>query len=181
VFSRLGDLDDSLPTAIDGCSAPTFGVALKSLAVAFARLANCASDRQADTLLDNDLAKAAKRAVKAMIRYPEMIGGTKGRFDTDLLRASRGKLICKVGAEAVYAVGVLPCERFPRGAGVAFKIEDGSYRGLGPAVIETLAQIGVLDETETAQLAAYHRPVVDNRRGLPVGSVRATFNLSLNN
>src|SRR6185503_17347997 len=106
---------------------------------------------------------------------PEMIGGTKGRFDTELLRASKGKLICKIGAEAVYAVGVLPCERFPRGLGLALKIEDGSYRGIGPAVIETLAQLGVLNEAETAQLATYHHPIVENSRGLLVGEVRAIF------
>jgi L-asparaginase II len=112
-----------------------------------------------------------------MINHPEMVGGTKGRFDTDLLRASRGKLICKIGAEASYSVGVLPCEQFPRGAGIALKMEDGSYRGLGPTVVETLAQLGVLNEEEVGELARYHRPVVDNRRGLNVGEIRATFEL----
>ena len=48
-----------------------------------------------------DLAQAARRIVRAMIDYPEMVGGTR-RFDTDLIRAARGKLISKVGAEAVY-------------------------------------------------------------------------------
>jgi L-asparaginase II len=112
-----------------------------------------------------------------MIHHPEMVGGTKGRFDTELLRAGHGKLFCKIGAEASYSVGVLPCERFPRGAGIALKMEDGSYRGLGPTVVETLAQLGVLNEDEVAQLAAYHRPVVDNRRGLNVGEVRTVFEL----
>jgi L-asparaginase II len=56
-------------------------------------------------------------------------------------------------------------------------MEDGSYRGLGPTVVETLAQLGVLNEGEVAQLAAYHRPAVDNRRGLNVGEVCAVFEL----
>jgi L-asparaginase II len=176
-FSRLADLDEDLPTAIDGCSAPTFGVPLSSLAVAFARLVNAASRGESETVLDSNMAEAAKRVVKAMIEYPEMIGGTKGRFDTDLLRAAGGKLVCKVGAEAVYSVGVLPCERFPRGLGLAFKMEDGSYRGLAPAVVETLAQLGVLDEAEVTRLAPYHRPVIDNRRGLRVGEVRTIFDI----
>ena len=106
--------------------------------------------------------------------------GTKGRFDTELLRASNGKLICKIGAEAVYAVGALPCEKFPRGLGMAFKIEDGSYRGLGPAVIEALVQLGVLDDAESARLASFPRPIVDNRRGQPVGEARAIFDLRFN-
>jgi L-asparaginase II len=173
----LGDLAEEVPTAVDGCSAPTFGVPLDSLAIAFARLACAAGETGTPTALDPDLTQAAKRVVSAMIEYPEMIGGTKDRFDTDLLRAARGKLICKVGAEAVYCVGVLPCEKFPRGLGLAFKMEDGSYRGLAPTVVETLAQLGVLDEAEVAQLASYHRPIIDNRRGLHVGEVRTIFEI----
>jgi L-asparaginase II len=169
-LARMADLDENLPTAIDGCSAPTFGVLLRSLAVAFARLINPPDADSPSTV-------AAHRIVAAMINHPEMVGGTKGRFDTELLRAGHGKLVCKVGAEAAYSVGVLPCERFPRGAGLAIKMEDGSYRGLGPTVVETLAQLGVLNADEVAQLAAYHRPVVHNRRGLNVGEVCAVFEL----
>jgi L-asparaginase II len=176
-FARLGDLPEDLPTAIDGCSAPTFGVPLVSLAIAFARLVNATSRDEAAIALDAELAQAAKRVVNAMIEYPEMIGGTKERFDTELLRAARGKLICKVGAEAVYSVGVLPCESYPRGLGLAFKMEDGSYRGLAPTVVETLAQLGVLDEMELTELASYHRPIIDNRRGLRVGEVRTIFDI----
>lgn len=168
-FARMAGLEEDLPTGIDGCSAPTFGVPLRSLAVAFARLVNPP---------DADFAAvAAHRIVTAMINHPEMVGGTKGRFDTELLRAGHGKLVCKVGAEASYCIGVLPCEQFPRGAGIAIKMEDGSYRGLGPTVVEALARLGVLNEDEVAQLAAYHRPVVDNRRGLHVGEVCAVFEL----
>ncbi len=169
-FARLAGVDENLPTGIDGCSAPTFGVPLRSLAVAFARLVNPADQ-------DSTTAAAAHRIVAAMINHPEMVGGTKGRFDTELMRAAHGKLICKIGAEASYSIGVLPCERFPRGAGIALKIEDGSYRGLGPAVVETLAQLDVLNEEEVGQLTKYHRPLVDNRRGLNVGEVRAVFEL----
>src|SRR5258705_4634441 len=169
-FARMAGLDEPLPTAIDGCSAPTFGVPLRSLAVAFARLVNPSDEVSA-------AARAAHRIVAAMIHHPEMVGGTKGRFDTELLRAGHGKLVCKIGAEASYSVGVLPCERFPRGAGIALKMEDGSYRGLGPTVVETLAQLAILNEDEVAQLSSYHRPVIDNRRGLNVGEVCAVFQL----
>lgn len=169
-FTRLAGLNEDIPIAIDGCSAPTFGVPLSSLAVAIARLVN-PSDQ------DSAVAQTAHRIVTAMINHPEMIGGTKGRFDTDLLRASSGKLICKIGAEAVYSVGVLPCDRFPRGAGIALKMEDGSYRGLGATVVELLSQLGVLNEDEVVQLASYHRPVINNHRGISVGEVRAVFEL----
>ena len=183
VLARLGDLDENLTTAIDGCSAPTFAVPLRSLAIAFARLVRlCGAtegDSQNASSASSVFADAAKRIVPAMIEYPEMVGGTN-RFDTDLMRAARGKLICKVGAEAVYSVGVLPSERFPRGLGIAFKMEDGSYRGLAPTVVETLVQLGVLTDSEAAKLSLYHRPIVENRRGLKVGEVRAIFDLTSN-
>lgn len=175
-FARLGDLSEPLPTAVDGCGAPTFGVPLRSLAVAFARLVNPWNGSQ-PVPLGSDFAEAAKRIVAAMTAHPEMVGGTKNRLDTDLMRAARGALVCKVGAEAVYSIGVLPCSQFPRGVGISIKVEDGSYRGLGPAVIETLAQLGVLDESQQAQLAAYHRPVIKNRRDVAAGEVRPAFDL----
>jgi L-asparaginase II len=170
VVRRMADLNGEVPSAIDGCNAPTFGVPLRSLALAFARLVDPGVAPEAD------IAAASTRIVGAMIAHPEMVGGTK-RFDSDLLRTGRGKLVCKIGAEAVYGIGVLPCERYPRGLGVALKVEDGSYRGLGPAVVETLAQLWVLTESEQAELAAYHRPDVHNRSGVIVGEVRAVFRL----
>lgn len=179
-LARLGDLAEPLPTAIDGCSAPTFAVPLGTLATAAARLANACLDDQSAVALEPELAAAARRIVAAMIAYPEMVGGTRKRFDTDLMRTARGKLIAKVGAEAVYSVSVLPCARYPRGLGLSFKMEDGSYRGLAPAVIETLRQIKVLDEAETTQLITYYRPEIENRRGLHVGEVRAIFDLGFN-
>jgi L-asparaginase II len=169
-FVRLADLKENLPIAIDGCAAPTFGVPLRSLAVAFARLVG-------HWKAPSTVSGAASRIVTAMINHPEMIGGTKGRFDTELLRAGHGKLICKIGAEAAYSVGVLPCEQLPRGAGIALKMEDGSYRGLGPTVVETLLQLGILNEQEAGQLTTFHQPVVENRRGAAVGEVRAIFKL----
>ena len=169
-FARLAGLEENLPIAIDGCAAPTFGVPLRSLALAFARLVGKWDE-------NSIFSGAASRILAAMINHPEMVGGTKGRFDTELLRAGHGTLICKIGAEAAYSVGVLPCEQFPRGAGIALKMEDGSYRGLGPTVVETLVQLGVLKEQELGQLATFHQPSVKNRRGAAVGEVRAIFNL----
>lgn len=170
-FTGMAGLDTNIPSAIDGCSAPTFSVPLRSLARAFACLVNPPSQ-------DSMLVQTARRIVGAMINHPEMVGGTKGRFDTELLRAAHGKVVCKIGAEAVYCVGVLPSEQFPGGAGIAVKIEDGSNRALGPAVVETLRQLGVLDEAEIARLNSFHCQAVENRRGAKVGEVHATFELA---
>jgi hypothetical protein len=51
---------------------------------------------------------------------------------------------------------------------------------MGPAVIEALAQLDVLGKDELSRLASYHKPAIENRRGLIVGKVRPVFKLELN-
>jgi L-asparaginase II len=170
-------LDIEPPVAIDGCSAPTFGLPLRSLATAFARLVNPWNG--SDIAIEDSQKEACKRIVAAMTSHPEMVGGTGGRFDTELMRVAQGKLICKVGAEAAYVIGILPSGRFRRGAGIAIKIDDGSRRALYPAIVETLVQLGILDQKQQARLSSFHREPVTNHSGQIVGELKAVFKLQV--
>jgi len=124
---------------------------------------------------------ACRRIVRAMIDFPDMVGGTKDRLDTELIKAGAGRLISKIGAEGVYTVGVLPGNEWPSGLGLALKIEDGDdHRARPPAVIEALRQLNVLSESELVALAAYAPTVIKNRRGERVGEARAAFTLEIN-
>src|SRR6185295_4395157 len=99
---------------------------------------------------------ACQRIVQAMINFPVMIGGTRDRLDTELIRAGGGRLISKIGAEGVYTVGVLPSEAWPNGLGFALKIEDGDdRRARPPAVIDALRQLGVLSQDDLKNLGKY--------------------------
>jgi L-asparaginase II len=179
IFRRIAGLGPHISIAVDGCSAPTFGVPLDSIARAFSRLANPWSANHDRGSLSTNEAVAVKWIVAAMTAYPEMVGGTLGRLDTDLMKATRGKLVSKIGAESVHAVAVLPDGRFPRGLGVAVKIEDGAKRALMPTVIEVLSQLQVLDHAEQAALVDYHRHSMINHRQLAVGEIRPVFDLGL--
>jgi len=179
VFRRIAELGPHISIAVDGCSAPTFGVPLESIARAFSRLANPWSANHDRGSLTTNEAVAVKWIVAAMTAYPEMVGGTSGRLDTDLMKATRGKLVSKIGAESVHAVAVLPDGRFPRGLGVAVKIEDGAKRALMPTVVEVLSQLQVIDQAEQAALVDYHRPSVSNHRQFAVGEIRPVFDLGL--
>jgi L-asparaginase II len=162
--------EDAIGISIDGCSAPVFALSLAEMARSYARL--IAGD------LQSTLRAAANQIIEAFITSPEMIGGTKVRLDTDLMRIARGALISKVGAEGVQLLGVLPCPRYPRGFGVAIKIEDGDVRrARDPVVIETLRQLGVLDEVQLASLRDYARATIYNHRRIEVGEVRTCFQL----
>jgi len=43
-----------------------------------------------------------------MTDYPELIGGTIDRLDTEMMRAAKGRLISKVGAEGVIQSACCP-------------------------------------------------------------------------
>ena len=109
---------------------------------------------------------------------PELVGGTHERFDTEVMRAGRGRLVSKIGAEGVYTAGLLPCERWPKGLGLAFKIEDGEDRRARSTIaIEALRQLGVLDEDAYKALSWCASFPVQNHRGEKVGQIRASFGL----
>jgi L-asparaginase II len=110
--------------------------------------------------------------------YPELIGGTSDRLDTELMRAAPGLLISKVGAEGVYTAGIRPSERWPKGLGVALKIEDGDDKRARPTVvIESLRQLGVLHNDSLEAVARYAFFPVQNGRGDVVGEIRSSFRL----
>jgi L-asparaginase II len=173
--SEFSDIPlDQIVIGVDGCGAPVFGIPVRAMALMYARLV------AAPESLDSVTRTACRRIVKAMIDFPEMVGGTKDRLDTELIKAGAGRLISKIGAEGVYTVGVLPGDKWPHGLGLALKIEDGDdHRARPPAVIEALRQLNVLSMTELAALASYAPTVIKNRRGERVGEARAAFTLEV--
>jgi L-asparaginase II len=161
-----------IAVAIDGCGAPVFGITVKAMALAFARLVS------PPPTFDTATREACQRIVRVMNAYPELIGGTSDRLDTEIMRAAPGRLVSKVGAEGVYTAGVNPCEEWPKGLGLAIKIEDGDDRRARPTVvIESLRQLGVLSDESLDALSRYAFFPVVNRRGDLVGEVIASFSL----
>lgn len=169
-FSGVSKTD--IAVAIDGCGVPVFGISVKAMALMYARLI------APPTIIDERTRSTCARIIKSMISHPDLIGGT-GRLDTELMRAAEGKLVSKVGAEGVYTVGLLPCEDWPRGLGLALKIEDGDdRRARSTVVIETLNQLGMFTKETLAPISQYHSFPVQNRRGDIVGYVKARFRLT---
>ncbi|HEY4722872.1 MAG TPA: asparaginase, partial [Anaerolineae bacterium] len=120
--------------------------------------------------------EALNRIVHAMVNYPEMVAG-EGRLDTDLMRAARQRVVSKGGAEGFHGLGIFPLDGRPA-LGIAIKIGDGDgKRGGNPVVIETLKQLGILDDEALIALKNYHAWPVTNHQGREVGEVRANFKL----
>ncbi|HKG14928.1 MAG TPA: asparaginase [Pyrinomonadaceae bacterium] len=172
-FAGLPALEIAVGT--DGCGVPVFGMPVRAMALMYARLASPPAD------FDEETRRACARIIRAMTARPEMVGGTKERFDTEVMRACAGCLVSKIGAEGVYTAGVLPCERWPKGLGLAFKIEDGEDRRARSTIaIESLRQLDVLNEDAQKALRPYASFPVKNHRGENVGEIRASFGLRRN-
>jgi len=179
IAATVADFSDvpgeQIAIGVDGCGVPVFGIPVRAMALMYARLVAPPDS------FDERTRDACRRIVKAMIDFPLMIGGTKDRLDTELIKAGAGGLISKIGAEGVYTVGILPCREWPNGLGLALKIEDGDdHRARPPAVIEALRQLDVLATNELAALASYAPTIIRNRCGDRVGEARAAFTLEIN-
>lgn len=165
---------EEIAIGIDGCGVPVFGISVRAMALMYARLVSPPLTFATETRA------ACRRIVSAMIAYPEMIGGTRDRLDTELIGAAAGKLISKIGAEGVYTVGVLPCDEWPNGIGFALKVEDGDdKRARPPAIIDALRQLGVLSREDLRALSKYSPEIITNRRGDRVGEARTAFTLQI--
>ncbi len=166
---------EDIAVGVDGCGVPVFGITVKAMALLYARLIAPPAE------FDDSTRGACAQIVSAMTTYPEIIGGTTGRLDTEIMRASPGRLVSKVGAEGVYTLGVLPSEDWPSGLGLALKIEDGDdHRARPTVVIESLRQLGILADESLEAVSRYAFFPVRNRRGDVVGEVTAEFKLNRN-
>ncbi|MEE1942681.1 asparaginase [Streptomyces sp. TRM 70361] len=137
-------------TGTDGCGAPLFAFSLTGLARAFRALVLA------------EPGSPERRVADAMRAHPEYVAGTR-RADTLLMRGVPGAL-AKMGAEAVQAVAL------PDGRALAFKIEDGAARALGPVTARALERMGTAVPVPAGLADA---PLTGG--GERVGEIRATF------
>ncbi|WP_406463678.1 asparaginase [Streptomyces sp. NBC_00111] len=134
----------------DGCGAPLMAIGLVGLARAF----------RAFVLAEPGTAE--RRVADAMRAHPEYVAGTR-RPDTWLMREVPGTL-SKMGAEAVQALAL------PDGRALAFKIDDGSVRALGPVLARSLELLGV-DAPVVSRIG--RSPLLGG--AVEVGEIRAAF------
>ena len=133
---------------VDGCGAPLMAISLTGLARSFRAFVRAAEGT------------VERRVADAMRAYPEYVAGTR-RHDTALMREVPG-VLAKMGAEAVQAVAL------PDGRALAFKLDDGGSRALGPVLARALGSYLSVESSlpETAPLLG---------GGRQVGEIRATF------
>ncbi|MFD8826951.1 asparaginase [Streptomyces sp. NPDC059605] len=134
----------------DGCGAPLMAISLVGLARAFR------------SFVLAEPGTAERRVADAMRAHPEYVAGTR-RPDTWLMREVPG-VLSKMGAEAVQALAL------PDGRALAFKVDDGATRALGPVLARSLELLGI-DAPVVSRIA--HTPLFGG--GGEVGGIRAAF------
>ncbi|WP_330453000.1 MULTISPECIES: asparaginase [unclassified Streptomyces] len=134
----------------DGCGAPLMAISLVGLARAFRGFVTA------------EPGTAERRVADAMRAHPEYVAGTR-RPDTWLMREVPGTL-SKMGAEAVQAVALAD------GRALAFKIDDGSTRALGPVLARALGLLGI-DAPVVGRIG--RAPLLGG--AAEVGEIRAVF------
>ena len=160
-----------IATATDGCGVVSFGLPLRGLALAFARLAD------PSRVDDPGLRTAFERIRDAMMAHPELVGGDRRRYDTELMRMRPRELVSKAGAEGIRAIGVLEKGATTAPFGLALKIEDGDLarRAADAAASAALARLGVLDADGMARMRERVGHRIVDPRGVVVGEVRAVL------
>jgi L-asparaginase II len=109
---------------------------------------------------------ALERVSAAMRLHPELVAGTRGRVDTDLMRAARGSVVAKGGAEGYFGMG------HRDGLGLAFKVLDGdaARRARSVVVVAAAERLGWVPSGALAE----HGPclAITNWAGRHTGDVR---------
>jgi L-asparaginase II len=154
-----GEARDRILLAVDGCTAVCFGLPVRRMALAYARLGASTE-------------AAPRRIVGAMMAHPFVVAGT-GRLCTDLMAAWAGNIVAKIGADGIYSA-TMPA----LGWGIALKVEDGDMRSSGLALVEILRQLlerlapGETAGFPSAALAGHARQPIRNTRGIVTGEIR---------
>jgi len=144
--------------AVDGCSAPTWAVPLKNLALAFARFGTGVG-------LAPQRAKAAAQLRRVCAANPWHVAGT-GRFCTEIMRLFGARVFVKTGAEGVV------CAAFPGdGLGIAVKCDDGATRAAEVAMAALIVRFCALSDKDRAGLEHFLRPSLRNWNGITVGAL----------
>jgi L-asparaginase II len=182
VARAFGTSPGKLRTAIDGCGVQTYAFPLREVARAYAMLADPSAVAAGDPRAS--VAEGLTLVRDAMLAHPEMVGGTRDRLDTSLMKAMPGRLVSKAGMEALRGLAILPGKRTSgaqsAATGMAVKIEDGDGydRGTWAASIEALVQAAVVDGQALRVLGRYHRPQIIDPHGRVGAEAIARFELA---
>ncbi len=173
IISRLAKYPkDKIYLGIDDCGVPVFGLPIANMAKAYADLSNWES-------LPENYRGAAEKIFSSMTENPYIVGGTD-RFETDLMRVSKGNLLAKSGADGVFCIGIRNEQnrQKPPGMGITIKMESGNMKFLPMVILRILEQLKILSKEKINSLKKYLPADIKNYRNEKVGCFVSDFKLN---
>ena len=147
---------------IDGCNAPQYAFPINNIATSMINLIKEKEGRKKHS-------KAINIILSAINKFPTLIGG-HGRFDSEIIEISKGRIFCKVGAE-----GVLVFTDFNKKIGGIIKISDGNYRAIPSIAMLLFSKFNMLNEKEINKLRHWAVQKLFNHANKEIGKIKANL------
>ena len=144
--------------SLDGCSAPQYSFKIKSISKALNNLIKSYKNNYEYT-------DQVRTLVNSILINPEFIGGTVS-FDTKVIKASKGKIFCKSGAEGVFLFIDIQKEI----SGV-IKITDGNERAIPISIINIFKKLKIMNTEELKNLENKEKFELQNHAGRNIGRI----------
>ena len=148
--------------SVDGCSAPQYSFKIKSISRALNNLIKSYKNNYEYT-------DQVRTLVNSILKNPEFIGGTMS-FDTKVIKASKGKIFCKSGAEGVFLF-----VDFQKEISGVIKISDGNERAIPIAILNIFKKFKVMSKIELKNLEKKEKFELKNHAGRNIGRISLTM------
>ena len=148
--------------SLDGCSAPQYSFKIKSISRALNNLIKSYKNNYEYT-------DQVRTLVNSILKNPEFIGGTVS-FDTKVIKASKGKIFCKSGAEGVFIF-----VDFQKEISGVIKITDGNERAIPITILNIFKKFKVMSKVELKNLEKKERFELKNHAGKNIGRISLTL------
>ena len=145
---------------IDGCGAPQYAFPLDSIATS---MINLIKEKEKTNKYPN----AINIILSAIKRFPLLIGGNN-RFDSAIIKSTKGRIFCKGGAE-----GVLLFSDFEKKIGGVIKIIDGNSRAIPTIAMQIFIKFNLLSKTEVNALNHWVKQKLTNHAKKNIGKIIA--------
>ncbi len=154
ILKSIKELSETsnISIAIDGCSAPVFALPILNAAKLFSNFTNPKKTKYS-------------RTITAMTKYPFYMG-SENQIDSEIIKASSGKILCKVGAEGVIIAA-------KDGNSIVMKVSDGSPKIRSIVLLNLLIKFKWLREKDikSPTIKELLKGQITNHVGNVVGSV----------
>ncbi len=148
--------------SLDGCSAPQYSFKIKYISKALNNLIKSYNNKY-------EFTEQVRTLINSVLENPEYIGGTSS-FDTKVMKATKGKIFCKNGAEGVFLFADIQKEI----SGV-IKIKDGNERAIPITLINIFKKLKIMNKKELKRLEKKEKFELQNHAGKKIGQISITM------